>query len=123
MTKEPRGAGSQEAANGAALGLKSVPFFHIACMTTAIFRTCTFVSSSETSNPTYWPIAVLLGCRCPTSSRSYQTLLGTEGSRRSQTHSFAWRECVGCSSGARAITPCRVVGDRLAVRQAQKTMQ
>src|SRR4051812_24345846 len=50
--------------------------------------------------------------------------LGTAESRRPQTHSFVWRECGGCcSSGARAITPCRVVGYRLAIRQAQKAMQ
>jgi hypothetical protein len=38
----------------------------------------------------------------------YQLLpdLSTGASRRSQTHSFAWREGGGCSSGARAITPC-----------------
>ena len=38
LTTELRGAGSQGAADGAALGLKSVPFFHIACMTTANLR-------------------------------------------------------------------------------------
>jgi hypothetical protein len=35
-------------------------------------RTCSLVSFSETSNPTYWPMAALLGCfLC--SSRFYQT--------------------------------------------------
>jgi hypothetical protein len=38
--------------------------------------------------------------------------LGTGESRRPLTHSFAWRECGGCSSGGRAITPCRVIRDR-----------
>jgi len=38
MTKEPGEVGSQGAADGAALGVKSTPFFHIACMTTAILR-------------------------------------------------------------------------------------
>ena len=38
LTTELPGAGSQVPANVAALGLKSVPFFHIACMTTAILR-------------------------------------------------------------------------------------
>jgi hypothetical protein len=35
LTTERRGAGFQVPADVAALGLKSVPFFHIACMTTA----------------------------------------------------------------------------------------
>ena len=38
LTTELPGAGSQVPANVAALGLKSAPFFHIACMTTAILR-------------------------------------------------------------------------------------
>jgi hypothetical protein len=46
--------------------------------------------------------------------------LGTAESRSPQTHSFVWRECGCCSSGARAITPCRMVGRRLALCQLQK---
>jgi hypothetical protein len=38
MAKELGEVGSQVAADVAALGLKSTPFFHIACMTTAILR-------------------------------------------------------------------------------------
>src|SRR3954452_18819213 len=38
MTKELGEVRSQVAADVAALGVKSTPFFHIACMTTAILR-------------------------------------------------------------------------------------
>src|SRR5688572_29690915 len=67
-------------------------------------------------------MAALLECRCRTSSRSYQTV-APGGAATLKPTSFAWRECVGGPSGARAITPCRVVGHRLAIRQAEKAMQ
>src|SRR3954447_26996847 len=53
-------------------------------------------------------MVVLLECRCRASSRSYQTVAPGRAATFKPT-SFAWRECIGGSSGARAITPCRVV--------------
>src|SRR3954453_20936062 len=67
-------------------------------------------------------MAALLECRCTTSSRSYQTVAPGRAATLKPT-SFAWRECVGGSSGARAITPCRVIGHPLALNQPQKAMQ